>query len=98
VLPIADRHSEYAESVARPLFADDLRVEVDASSKPLNARIRDAQLQKVPYILVAGDREVENGTVAVRLRTGETLPPMPAAEFHELLRRKVRERSLTLVD
>jgi len=98
VLPIADRHAEYCESVARPLFAEDLRVEVDAGNKPLNARIRDAQLQKVPYILVAGDREVENGTVAVRLRTGEQLPPMPAAEFHELLRRKVRERSLTLVD
>ena len=56
-------------------------MEVDARSERMNAKIRHAQLQKVPYMLVAGDREAEAGTVAVRVRTGEDLGALPLAEF-----------------
>ena len=73
VIPIADRHQPYAEEVATTLREAGFRVEVDARSERMNAKIRHAQLQKVPYMLVAGDREAEAGTVAVRVRTGEDL-------------------------
>jgi threonyl-tRNA synthetase len=66
VIPIADRHNDYANAVAAKLRAGRLRVEVDTRPERMNSKIRDAQLQKIPYMLVVGDREVENGTVAVR--------------------------------
>ena len=70
VLPIADRHAAYAASVRDRLEAAGLRVELDARQEKINYKIREAQLQKIPYMLVAGDREVAEGTVAVRRRTG----------------------------
>jgi threonyl-tRNA synthetase len=68
-----------------------------SSSKRMNAKIREAQLQKVPYMLVVGDREVSSGTVAVRLRSGEDVGAMPVSEFEVLLRQVVEGRSLSLV-
>jgi threonyl-tRNA synthetase len=64
----------------------------------MNAKIRDAQLMKVPYILVIGDKEMEAGGVAVRLRTGEDLGAMPLAQFEGMLKGIVDARSLTLTD
>ena len=81
VIPIADRHQPYADEVAATLREAGFRVEVDARSERMNAKIRHAQLQKVPYMLVAGDREAEAGTVAVRVRTGEDLGAIPLADF-----------------
>ena len=81
VIPIADRHQPYAEEVAATLREAGFRVEVDARSERMNAKIRHATLQKVPYMLVAGDREAEAGTVAVRVRTGEDLGAIPLADF-----------------
>ena len=81
VIPIADRHQPYADEVAKTLREAGFRVEVDARSERMNAKIRHAQLQKVPYMLVAGDREAEAGTVAVRVRTGEDLGAIPLADF-----------------
>jgi threonyl-tRNA synthetase len=81
VIPIADRHVEYADRVAHRLRQAELRVEVDASSDRMQAKIRKAQLQKVPYMLVVGDREQEAESVAVRLRTEENLGAMPIDEF-----------------
>jgi threonyl-tRNA synthetase len=81
VIPIADRHNEYASQVAARLKAAGLRVEVNDSSDRMQAKIRDAQLQKVPYMLVIGDREVESGAVAVRLRTGENLGAQSVPDF-----------------
>ncbi len=71
VLPITERNEAYAEAVAARLRAAGARTEVDARSETLNYRIREAQLQKTPYMLVVGDREEQAGTVAVRLRSGE---------------------------
>ena len=83
VIPIADRHQPYADGVAKTLRKAGFRVEVDARSERMNAKIRHAQLQKVPYMLIAGDREAEAGTVAVRVRTGEDLGALPLAAFIE---------------
>jgi threonyl-tRNA synthetase len=81
LIPIADRHNDYAYEVAAQLKAADLRVEVNDSSDRMQAKIRDAQLQKIPYMLVIGDREVENGAVAVRLRSGEDLGAQQVSDF-----------------
>lgn len=81
LIPIADRHVPYARQVAERLKAADLRVEVDDRNERMNAKIRDAQLQKVPYMLVMGDKEAEAGTVSVRLRSGENLGAMTVEAF-----------------
>jgi threonyl-tRNA synthetase len=81
VIPIADRHNAFAHEVAAKLNAAALRVEVDDSSDRMQAKIRDAQLQKVPYMLVIGDREMEAGEVAVRLRSGQDLGSQPVPDF-----------------
>lgn len=81
VLPIADRHAEYAESVRDQLAAAGLRVEMDARQEKIGYKIREAQLGKVPYMLVAGDREAAAGTVAVRTRAGGDQGAQPVAAF-----------------
>ncbi|MDT7943009.1 MAG: threonine--tRNA ligase [Dehalococcoidia bacterium] len=81
VIPIADRHQEYAQQVASRLRQAGLRVEVDARPERMQAKIRDAQLQKVPYMLIVGDREARAGAVAVRLRTGQDLGSVPLEDF-----------------
>ncbi len=91
VIPIADRHNEYAGQVAAQLRAEGLRVRVDDSSDRMNAKIRDAQKQKVPYMLVVGDAEQEAGQVAPRLRSGENPGAMPVAEFLALVRKDIAE-------
>src|SRR3954454_14890979 len=73
VLPIADRHADYARSVRRQLTAAGLRVQVDERQEKIGYKIREAQLQKVPYMLVVGDREAADGLVAVRSRAGGDL-------------------------
>ncbi|MFN2269727.1 MAG: threonine--tRNA ligase [Anaerolineae bacterium] len=92
LVPIADRHNEYAHDVADRLRAAGLRVEVNDSSDRMQAKIRDAQLQKVPYMLVMGDREVEGGSVAVRLRDGEDLGAKSVSDFIALAQAAVAER------
>jgi threonyl-tRNA synthetase len=81
ILPIADRHLEYAEQVLARLKAADLRAELDRRQEKIGFKIREAQLQKVPYMLVIGDREAAEGTVAVRSRTGGDLGARPLDEF-----------------
>jgi threonyl-tRNA synthetase len=76
LIPIADRHIGYADEVAEELRSAGYRVEVDSRSERMNAKIRDAQLQKIPYMLVVGDREAEAHEVAVRLRSEEDLGAM----------------------
>jgi threonyl-tRNA synthetase len=83
LIPIADRHLEYAHLVAKKLQAVGLRVEVDERSERMNAKIRDAQNQKIPYMLVVGDKEAEQGFVALRLRSGENPGPISQEAFLE---------------
>ncbi len=93
VIPIADRHVDFARQVAGKLKEAGLRVEVDERNERMNAKIRDAQLQKIPYMLVVGDKEAENGQVALRLRSGENPGPMPLAAFLERALAEVAARS-----
>ena len=81
VLPLADRHIEAAESVRAALAAAGLRVDVDRRVEKIGYKIREAQLQKIPYMLVIGDREAAEGTVSVRSRAGGDLGARPVAEF-----------------
>ncbi len=81
MVPITDRHIPYAEKVAEELRAAGLRVDVDVSSERMNKKIRNAQLQKIPYMLVVGDKEEENDTVAVRTRNNENRGAVPLADF-----------------
>jgi threonyl-tRNA synthetase len=95
VLPITDRVNEYAESVARNLREVGLRVEVNERGDKIGAKIRNAQLQKIPFMLVLGDREMEEGKVAVRERARGDLGAMALEEFRETALRLVRTRALT---
>ncbi|HSR33561.1 MAG TPA: threonine--tRNA ligase [Anaerolineae bacterium] len=92
VIPIADRHNDYAQEVAARLKAAGLRIEVNDSSDRMQAKIRDAQLQKVPYMLVIGDREVKDDAVAVRLRSGEDLGAQSVSDFISMAQAAVAER------
>ncbi len=96
MIPIADRHLAYAEAVAAKLKAADLRVEIDSRSERMNAKVRDAQLQKIPYMLVVGDREASEEAVSLRLRSNENLGAIPLARFMEEALTLSRERSLEL--
>jgi len=98
LISVSDRHLDYARQVSSQLASAGFRAEVDESDKWLKAKIREAQLQKIPYILVVGDKEIEKGTVAVRLRTGEDLGEKPISEFKKLLCTIVKQKSLSLVD
>ena len=95
VLPITDRANEYAEQVARELREAGLRVEVNTRGDKIGAKIRHAQLQKIPFMLVLGDREMDEGKVAVRERSRGDIGQMPLAEFKELAQRLVASRALT---
>jgi threonyl-tRNA synthetase len=83
VIPIADRHHEHGEKLVSRLREEGIRAQSDASSETLNKRIREAQLQKIPYVLVAGDKEIEAGTVSVRDRAGKEKRGVPFDAFVE---------------
>jgi len=85
VVPIADRHLEYADAVAGKLRAGGFRVEVDVRREKMQAKIRDAQAQQVPYMLIVGDRDQQAGTVSIRERREGDLGPKPLDEFLNLL-------------
>ena len=92
LIPIADRHVAYAEQVAGRLKEAGLRVEIDDSSDRMGNKIRKAQEQKIPYMLVVGDKEAEAGTIAIRLRTNENLGPKPIDEFIDMAQAAVAEK------
>jgi len=95
LIPIADRHVAYAHEVAAKLQAAGLRVEVDERSERMQLKIREAQLQKIPYMLVVGDKEQAAGAVAVRLRTEENLGPMAVDAFIQRAQKLVASRTAT---
>ena len=95
VLPITDRINEYAEGIIRELRNAGLRVESNLRSEKIGAKIRDAQLQKVPFMLVLGDREMEQNLVAVRERARGDIGTMSLNDFKEMARRLIDSRALT---
>ena len=92
VIPIADRHQEYATEVQSQLAEAGIRCETDMRNERMNAKIREAQLQKVPYMLVVGDREAQAKAAAVRLRSGEDLGAMPVGEVKSRILAEVQSR------
>ena len=96
IIPISDRHVAYGREVLEHLHQQGLRAELDDSSERMNAKIRDAQVQKVPYMLVIGDREVAENAVSVRLRTNEDLGAMPLEQFVERITGIIKTRSREL--
>jgi threonyl-tRNA synthetase len=85
VLPVADRHHEYATSLVARLRSEGLRGEADTRNEKIGFKIREAEVQKIPYILVVGDKETAAGTVSVRLRGGQDRGVMPLADFVHVL-------------
>jgi len=92
VIPIADRHVDYAKQVVEKLKAAGLRVKSDDRPERMNAKIRDAQNQKIPYMLVVGDKEMESGAVALRMRGGENPGAMPLADFIQLSKAEIESK------
>ena len=93
VLPIADRHLAYTRTVRDQLAASGMRVELDERYEKIGYKIREAQLQKVPYMLVVGDREAADGTVSVRSRFGGDLGARPVQEFVTAALEEIRSRA-----
>jgi threonyl-tRNA synthetase len=96
LIPIADRHLPYMQEVAAKLAAAGIRAEVDSSNNRMNNKIRAAQVQKIPYMLVAGDRDIEGGAVSVRLRSEEQLGAMKIDDFIAFITPIIETKSLDL--
>jgi threonyl-tRNA synthetase len=96
MIPIAERHASYAESVAAQLRSAGVRVEVDARNEKMNAKIREHAMQKVPFLLVVGDKEAEANKVNVRTRGKEKTEDVPTAEFVEKIKKLIAEKSAGL--
>ncbi|MDO9545521.1 MAG: threonine--tRNA ligase [Pelolinea sp.] len=92
-IPIADRHMDYAQSVVDKLKKAGIRAKLDSRSERMNAKIRDAQKQKIPYMLIIGDEEMESGQVALRLRSGENPGPMPQEDFLSKAKQDIAEKA-----
>ena len=93
ILPISEKHVEYAKELAKQMHRDYVRVEVDDRSEKIGYKIRQAQMAKVPYMLVVGDKEVEEGTVNVRKHGGDELGSVPFEEFFNSIKIEIKERN-----
>jgi len=92
VIPVADRHLDYANKLGAKLKSDGIRVEVNARSETVNLKIRQAQLDKIPYMLVVGDREVADSTVSIRLHTGEQLTSQSFDSFKKTIKKAIVDK------
>src|SRR5262249_36782282 len=95
VLPVSAKHQAYAQSVHERLRGAGLRVELDDRSEKLGYKIREAQVQKIPYMLVVGEREAQQGTASVRKRSGEDVGALPVERFLAEVTVEVRTRAVT---
>lgn len=93
ILPIADRHLEGAKKIKNKLQNDGIRIEVDGRSETLQAKIREATLQKVPYMGIIGDKEIETDSLSVRTRIGEDLGQMEVSKFLKLLKEEIDKKT-----
>jgi threonyl-tRNA synthetase len=93
VIPITDAHNDYAERLVTQMKAKYIRAEADLSNDRMNAKIRQAQLFKIPYMLVVGGREMSEGTVSLRKRDGTRQDGMPVDQFIKLVEDRIKSRS-----
>ncbi len=94
VLPITDRANDYASSLREKLEGEKISAEADLRNEKIGYKIREAQMQKIPYMLVVGDREAENGTVSVRTRAGEDMGAMPFEDFLAIINEKIATKAI----
>ncbi|MCI9403375.1 MAG: threonine--tRNA ligase, partial [Oscillospiraceae bacterium] len=94
ILPITDRATEYAQQLSAKLDEHGFRVEVDSRNEKIGKKIREATMEKIPYMLVVGDRDMEQGTVSVRHRSGEDLGAMSLDEFTGILKFEVDNKEI----
>ncbi|MBW2997917.1 threonine--tRNA ligase, partial [Candidatus Woesearchaeota archaeon] len=92
ILPIADRHQEYAKTVANKFIDSDIRAEIDDKSETIPKKVRNAQLEQFNYILVVGDKEVEDNTVTVRTRDGEVEGMVKVEDFKERILDEIKNK------
>jgi threonyl-tRNA synthetase len=98
LLTITDKQQDYARGVEKRLREADLRVEADLRNEKIGFKIREHTLQRVPYLLVIGKREAQDGSVAVRTRAGEDLGPMAVEDFQEKLTREIAGRGVVVLE
>jgi len=96
VIPITDAHNEYALRLVSQMKERGIRAEADLSNDRMNSKIRQAQLYKIPYMLVVGEREVTDGTVSLRKRDGTRQDGMPVEQFIKLVNDRIEKRSAEL--
>jgi len=96
VITISDEQNTYAEKVYRDLLDNNIRTEIDLRNESLNHKIREAQMQKIPYMLVIGNKEVEQNSVAPRMRNGKNLGAIPVNDFIELINNECKQELQTL--
>ena len=92
ILPIADRHHEYSRNLATRLEEAGIRVEADLRNEKIGYKIRQAQAEKVPYMLIVGDKEVQQGTASLRTRREGDMGPVGIAEFEARVLEEIRTR------
>lgn len=92
MIPVADRHNEHAKKIAADLKSRGIRVEVDDRSERMNLKIRKAQLEKIPYMIILGDKEMADNSVSVRRRSGEQLPTQPLSTFLDTLTAEIANK------
>ena len=92
IIPITDRHIEYAQKVLEQLKNANIRVEIDSRGEKMQAKIREAQMHKIPYMLIIGDREQEANAIAVRTRDGEDRGATPVADFIKQISEQTEQR------
>ena len=93
IIPIADRHQEYGQNVLEQFKNSNLRVEIDNRQEKMQAKIRDAQSQKIPYMIVVGDREQQENKIAVRTRTGQDLRALSIQEFIDKINNEIESKT-----
>ncbi len=93
IIPIADRHQKYAQNVLEQLKSANIRVEIDNRQETMQAKIRDAQTQKIPYMIIVGDREEKDNKIAVRTRTGQDLGALPSEELLRKIKLEVESKA-----
>ncbi len=98
VIPVADRHLEYAHKIEAELKKEGIRAEVDDRSERINLKIRQAQLEKIPYMLVVGDKEVETGTISIRLRSGKQIADQSLVGFKETIKTAISNKVKDIED
>jgi len=93
IIPISDKNLGYGQKILEQLKDSNIRIELDKRTETMQAKIRDAQLQKIPYMLIIGGREEQSGTVAVRTREGQDLGAIKAEEFINKIKGEIESKS-----